>query len=117
MGGTAATVEAGKLKVFTPGATKVGRNSGLPKSPRDEKAASRPRSSVAPVLITQGATECGFNESVPGRVFPAEKTTFTPLSVSIFVAMFTGSFTSNTVLAEKLQLTTRTLNAAPLVKR
>ncbi len=39
---TAATVDARKLTVFTPGATRVGRNSGLPKSPREEKLASRP---------------------------------------------------------------------------
>ena len=54
---TDTTVEGRKLTVFTPGATKVGRKSGLPNSPREEKAASFPRLSVAPVLITQGATE------------------------------------------------------------
>src|SRR5262245_9815840 len=106
---TLAVVEVRKLTVFTPGATSVGRNSGLPNSPREEKPANRPWSSVAPVLITQGATEYGFRESVPGPVLPAENTTLTPLSVNILVAMLTGSLTSKTVLAEKLQLTTRTL--------
>src|SRR5581483_6904566 len=103
--------------VFTPGATTVGWNSGLPNSPREEKLASRPRLSVAPVLMTHGATEYGFNESVPGPVLPAEKTTLTPLSVSILVAMFTGSLTSKTVFAEKLQLTTRTLKAAAFANK
>src|SRR5581483_6701754 len=114
---TAARVEARKLTVFTPGATTVGWNSGLPNSPREEKLARRPRLSVALVLMTHGATEYGFNESVPGPVLPAEKTTLTPLSVSILVAMFTGSLTSKTVFAEKLQLTTRTLKAAAFANK
>src|SRR5438132_12609704 len=96
---TVVTVEARRLTVFTPGATSVGRNSGLPNSPRDEKLARRPRSSVAPVPITQGAIEYGFSESVPGPVLPAEKTTFTPLSVNAFVAILTGSLTSQSAFA------------------
>ena len=114
---TAAAVEERRLTVLTPGATNVGRNRRLAKSPRDEKPASRPWQSVAPVLMTHGATEYGFNESRPGPVLPAEKTTLMPLSVNILVAIFTGSLTSKTVLAEKLQLTTRTPKLDPFVSK
>src|SRR4029453_1645424 len=99
------------LETLTPGATRVGRNKALPKSPREEKFARRPWESVAPTLMTHGATAYGFKVCWPGPVLPAEKTTLTPRSVSILVAMLTGSFTSNTVFAEKLQFTTRTFRS------
>ena len=63
----------------------------LPKLPREEKPASLPVSSVAPTLITHGATAYGFSVPLPAPVLPAEKTTLTPRSVSILVATLTGS--------------------------
>src|SRR5687767_7573794 len=94
---------------FTPGATTDGENSTFPKLPRDEKLARLPLSSVAPTLITQGATAYGLSVPFPAPEFPAENTTLIPFSVNVFVAIFTGSLKSKTVSAEKLQLTTRTL--------
>ncbi len=67
--------------------------------------------------MTHGATEYGFSESRPDPLLPAEKTTLMPLSVKVLVAMLTGSLTSKTVFAEKLQLTTRTPKLDPLVNR
>ena len=64
---------------------------------------------VAPTPITHGAIAYGFIVPFPEPLLPAENTTLTPASVSIFVATFTGSLESKTVFAEKLQFTTRTL--------
>jgi hypothetical protein len=49
-------------------------------------------------------------------VLPAEKTTLTPRSASIRVATLTGSCSLKTVLAEKLQFTTRMLSASLFCK-
>ena len=51
------------------------------------------------------------------RGTPAETTTTTPRSASIRVATLTGSLTSKTVLAEKLQLTTRTFAPRSFIMR
>jgi hypothetical protein len=44
------------LTMVVPGAVRVGRKKELPKTPRDEKLAGRPRASVAATLTTHGAT-------------------------------------------------------------
>ena len=44
--------------------------------------------------MTHGAAAYGFKVRKPGPSLPAEKTTETPLSVSIRVATLTGSFGS-----------------------
>src|ERR1044072_5643933 len=98
--------------MFVPGATRDGGCKASANVPRDESAARRPAASVAPTPITHGAIAYGFIVPFPGPLLPAENTTLTPASVSILVATLTGSLGSNTVFAEKLQFTTRTLYLA-----